>query len=69
MSLGKKIKSSKKLTYISGELLERMKHVEAVEVYDTSCQCVIMSDNESRMLPKQRGHDCKLYSEYVRLFV
>lgn len=50
MSLGKKIKSSKKLTYISGELLERMKHVEAVEVYDASCQRVIMSDNESRTL-------------------
>lgn len=33
------------VTYISGELLERMKHVEAVEIYDASCQSVIVSDD------------------------
>lgn len=31
-------------TYISGELLEGVKHVEAVEVNDPSCQCVIVSE-------------------------
>lgn len=35
-------------TYISRELLEGVKHVEAVEIYDASCQCVIMSEDESQ---------------------
>lgn len=32
-------------SYISGKLLEGVKHIEAVEIYDASCQCVIVSDD------------------------
>lgn len=40
-------------SYISGELLEGVKHVETVEVYDASCQRVIVSDDMSRTLKEQ----------------
>lgn len=36
-------------TYISGELFERVKHVETVEIYDASCQRVIVSDDPLRL--------------------
>lgn len=42
-------------TYISGKLLERVKHVEAMEVYDASRQCVIMSNWQLRMSQTQVG--------------
>ena len=29
--------------YISGELLERVEHIKAMEVDDSCCQCVIVS--------------------------
>lgn len=37
-------------SYISGKLLEGVKHIEAVEIYDASCQCVIVSDDMSRSI-------------------
>lgn len=57
-------------TYISGELLERVKHVEAVEIYDASRQGVIVSDDS-------QGHHvtvivicrlCKINSKIILLF-
>lgn len=49
-------------SYISGKLLEGVKHVEAVEVYDASSQCVIVSDELSRSLnlhPRSECYYCK----------
>lgn len=37
-----------RFTYISGKLLEGVKHVEAVEIYDARCQCVVVSKCRSR---------------------
>lgn len=39
-------------TYISGKLFERVKHIEAMEVYDACCQGVIVSDQMLRTTRK-----------------
>lgn len=45
------------ITYISGELLERMKHVEAMEVDDPCSQCVIVSDHRVKELKRYCNSD------------
>lgn len=44
-------------TYISGELLEGMKHVEAMEVYDPCSQRVIVSDHRVKELKSYCNRD------------
>lgn len=48
-------------TYVSGELLEGVKHVEAVEIYDASCQGVIVSDDSQG----HHGNHLQLFASWV----
>lgn len=67
--LKKRENTTQRGTYISGKLLERVEHVEAMEVYDASRQCVIMSDRQSRMSQTQFGDHSNSIQRYRIHFI